>query len=148
MLFFFIKGAHGNYTAVDDVNISITKDQALTKTRLHIASSKEFSYEACLRRLEAQRLPREIQNDCGLAGNPLGYDEEEHFILIHSLIDFTSECMVRAAGALLHFLDKYQIGGPHLDAYGSQASHSIVFAIRSFSPEDLVGTWDKYFKKL
>ena len=91
-----------------------------------------------MRRLEAQRLPREVQHYVG-SERQLRYDEEEHYILIHSLIDFTSECMVRAAGALLNFLDKYQIGGPNLDAHGSQASRSIVFAIRSFFPEDLVG---------
>ena len=92
-----------------------------------------------MRRLEAQRLPREVQHPNGLERQPLSYDEEEHYILIHSLIDFSSECMVRAAGALLNFLDKYQIGGPNLDAYGSQAPRSIVFAIRSFIPENLVG---------
>jgi DNA mismatch repair protein MSH5 len=46
--------------------------------------------------------------------------------------------MVRAAGALLNFLDKYRIGGPDLDSRSSQASNSLVFAIRTFSPKDIV----------
>ena len=103
-------------------------------------SAKEFSYQSCLRRLEEQRLPSEIHRVVvAVDEQPLVYNEEEHYIRIRSLIDFSSECMVRAAGALLNFLDKYQIGGPNLDVQGSQQTSSLVFAIRPFFPEDLVG---------
>ena len=141
MLYFpIIEDCHSNYSICDRKNHSTTKDHALRSTRLHIRSAKEFSYQSCLRRLEEQRLPSEIHRVVAADEQPRIYNEEEHYIRIRSLVDFSSECMVRAAGALLNFLDKYQIGGPNLDVQGSQQSSPLVFAIRPFFPEDLVGT--------
>ena len=141
LYFPFLANGHSNYSIYDRNNNSVTKDRALRSTRLHILSSKEFNYQACLRRLEEQRLPSEMHKNDGSQEQPQIYNQEEHYILIRSLIDFSSECMVRAAGALLNFLDKYQIGGPNLDARGSQTSGSLIFAIRSFFPEEYVGKY-------
>lgn len=125
-----------NFCENDKNSSIITKDQALRNTRLHVLGSKEFFHETCVRRLEEQHLPRESNQSM----NEEQTDEcaDSHYIFMHSLIDFSSECMVRAAGALLKFLDKFQIGGPNLDAPGSQYPRSLVLSIRPYNPEDTV----------
>ena len=64
--------------------------------QLCIQTGREFAPDACKQRLQALRLPEESKSQ----------DQTEHLLYITSLIPFSNEIMVRAAGALLRFLDK------------------------------------------
>lgn len=83
----------------------------------------DFALGSSRRRLMSLRLPGE--SDASL---------EDHHLMIHSLIDPLSEDMIRAAGALLKFLDKSQIGGLNLDGSGGVP----ILAIKHFTPKDIV----------
>ena len=60
-------------------------------------SGKNFSTPACRRRVLNIVLPQEVDPDSGCSIR----SEEEHGILIGSLIDLTSNAGVRAVGGLL-----------------------------------------------
>ena len=53
-----------------------------------------------MRRVMNLRLPSESESS----------SETEHRVFMSGLIDFNLECVVRAAGALLHFLDEFGVG--------------------------------------
>jgi hypothetical protein len=49
-----------------------------------------------------------------LPGQPDALSESDHRVYISGLIDFNLECVVRAVGALLHYLDEFGIGVANL----------------------------------
>lgn len=97
--------------------------EPLKNIKLHILAGKEFSASTCLRRLTGQRLPCEAAEATST----------DHRVLISSLIDFASPCTIRAAGALLRFLDKFQIGGE------SNGLGFPIFTINQFKLESVLG---------
>jgi len=68
-------------------------------SQLFLLNGKEFSPELCKQRILSLKIPYEPKNN----------SPEDHFLFISSLIPFRNENMVRAAGALLKFLDKSAI---------------------------------------
>ena len=58
----------------------------------------------CMRRVMNLRLP----------GEPEAISDTDHRVFMSGLVDFNLECVVRAAGALLHFLDEFGIGVENL----------------------------------
>ena len=85
---------------------------------------KDFGLESCRRRVFSQKLPGESDNQT----------VEDHHLMVHSLINPMNECMIRACGALLKYLDKNQIGG--LDLEGGNGAP--ILAIKPFTPEEVV----------
>jgi len=73
--------------------------------QLFVQTGREFAPDSCRSRLQALKLP----------GEPKTHDAKEHLLYITSLIPFNNEIMVRAAGALLKFLDKSSIELLQLD---------------------------------
>ena len=69
---------------------------------VHVLRGKDFAPDPCKSRLLRQRLPEE----------PPGRSDKEHLLYIQSLLPFSNDKMVRAAGALLMFLDE------HASSYG------------------------------
>jgi hypothetical protein len=49
-----------------------------------------------------------------LPGEPEAISDTDHRVFMSGLVDFNLECVVRAAGALLHFLDEFGIGVTNL----------------------------------
>jgi len=66
------------------------------RPNLFIQPGREFAPDPCKHRLRELRLPDE----------PKSSSDEEHRFFLQSLIPFANIAMVRAAGALLKFLDK------------------------------------------
>jgi hypothetical protein len=66
------------------------------RPNLFIEPGKEFAPDPCKRRLQEIRLPDE----------PKSNNDIEHLHYVTSLIPFSNLVMVRAAGALMKFLDK------------------------------------------
>ncbi|XP_064476724.1 mutS protein homolog 5-like [Ornithodoros turicata] len=64
---------------------------------VHVLPNKDFSYEAGRHRLLYLRLPEVPKN----------LSEETRFVYMSSLVDLNAISMVRAAGGLLNFLDKW-----------------------------------------
>ncbi len=89
-----------------------------------VLPSKEFGLDSGKRRILSQKLPGESDKQ----------SSEDHHLLIHSLINHQSECMIRACGALLKYLDRSQVAGPNLEGGGGAP----VLAIRQFTPQDIV----------
>ena len=58
-----------------------------------------------------------------LPGQPDASTESDHRVYISGLIDFNLECVVRAAGALLHYLDEFGIGVANLVKNVEVAKH-------------------------
>ncbi len=87
--------------------------------------------DAAKRRLMSQTLPGEGRNRTS----------EDHQLLVNSLVDPTSENMIRSAGALLKYLDKNAIGGLNLevgDGDGCGGCGVPILAIRPYTPQDVV----------
>ena len=88
-----------------------------------VLPSNYFSLESSRRRVFSQKLPGENQ----FTGS------EDHYLMIHSLINPTCEFMIRACGALLKYLDKHNIGGMNLDCGGVP-----ILAIKTYTPTEVV----------
>ena len=58
---------------------------------------------------------------------------EDHHLKIHSIINQTSDNMIRACGALLKYLDKNRVGGFNLESGGVP-----ILAVKQFTPQDIV----------
>jgi hypothetical protein len=52
-----------------------------------------------------------------LPGEPEVISDTDHRVFMSGLVDFNLECVVRAAGALLHFLDEFGIGVTNLVSF-------------------------------
>jgi hypothetical protein len=52
-----------------------------------------------------------------LPGEPEAISDTDHRVFMSGLVDFNLECVVRAAGALLHFLDEFGIGVTNLVSF-------------------------------
>jgi hypothetical protein len=52
-----------------------------------------------------------------LPGEPEAISDTDHRVFMSGLVDFNLECVVRAAGALLHFLDEFGIGVENLVSF-------------------------------
>lgn len=99
-----------------------TRDNCMRHSELLQLPSQDYNYANCERRLLSQRLPG-------------SRDADDHHLLIHGLVDASCEAMVRAAGALLRYLDKNKVNGPDLD-HGSGGPP--ILAIRQWTPEQVV----------
>ncbi|CAG7833064.1 unnamed protein product [Allacma fusca] len=93
--------------------------------QLITVAAKEFAPDPCKARVKAQRLPREGDS----------VDSSNHLIFVTSLISFKNMCMVRAAGALLSFMDK---NGLSLFNLRMKDGRVHVEDIRTFQLDDLV----------
>jgi hypothetical protein len=80
------------------------------RPELFIQTGREFAPDSCKQRLQSLKL----------LGAPRTSDTREQLLYITSLIPFTNEIMVRAAGALLKFLDKSAIEILQLDLVDGQ----------------------------
>ncbi len=109
-----------------------------------ISRGKCFGFRSCQRRIVNIRLPRETANVDEMGR--LHFSEEEHMLLINSLVDLNSESGVRATGALLKFMDANRAGvALNLDA---PDSNCMVMEIKSLCLEDVVNIDETTFTAL
>ena len=79
----------------------VTRESSLRAVELVETGAKDFAQAACKRRILALRLPQEGAMDRGREVTDDGGADDHHFVLINSLVNLTSECGVRATGALI-----------------------------------------------
>lgn len=97
-------------------SLQAQEKQPRSCSHLFLCHSKLFSPEACKRRLLAVKLPCEPKNN----------SDDEHELFISSLLPFRHERTIRAAGALLQYLDKH---GRELFQIGSDSGKVPVLSI-------------------
>ena len=119
---------------------STSQDSALRNTELHLLFGKNFSHPACRRRLLNVVLPQEVDPE----SDRVARSEDEHVLLIGSLIDLNSNAGVRAAGALLQFADANRIGAVNVDGGGG----CLVLEIRPLSIDTVVAVDETTFTAL
>ena len=119
---------------------STTQDSALRNTELHLLFGKSFSHPACRRRLLNVVLPQEVDPE----SDRVERSEDEHALLIGSLVDLNSNTGVRAAGALLQFADANRIGAVNVDGAGG----CLVLEIRPLSIDTVVAIDETTFTAL
>ena len=119
---------------------STSQDSALRNTELHLLFGKNFSHPACRRRLLNVVLPQEVDPE----SDRVARSEDEHALLIGSLVDLNSNAGVRAAGALLQFADAHRIGAVNVDGGGG----CLVLEIRPLSIDNVVAVDETTFTAL
>ena len=119
---------------------STSADSALRNTELHLLFGKKFSQAACRRRLLNVVLPQEVDP----ATDRVARSEDEHALLIGSLVDLNSGAGVKAAGALLQFADANRVGAVNVDDGGG----CLVLEIRPLSIDTVVALDETTFTAL
>ena len=120
---------------------STSADSALRNTELHLLFGKNFSAAACRRRLLNVVLPQEVDP---ATDRVMARSEDEHALLIGSLVDLNSGAGVRAAGALLQFADANRVGAVNVDGGGG----CLVLEIRPLSIDTVVALDETTFTAL
>ena len=113
------------------------QDSALRETLLETLPASEFALESCKRRLLQLRLPQEDPNT----------SEEAHFVFLNGVINLQGKnaSCVRAAGAVLKYVDRRNVLGRDLDGNGQ---NSTVLTIRPLIIEDVLTVDEATFAAL
>ncbi|XP_042899005.1 mutS protein homolog 5 isoform X1 [Parasteatoda tepidariorum] len=102
------------------------------RNKLHLLPNIDFALEASKHRLQTLQL----------LNAPKNMNDFERKIHLSSLIDFTSSCMVKAAGGLLKFLDKNTFG------LSLENSSSSVSGISALSLKNILNIDDNSYRAL
>ncbi|XP_026319571.1 mutS protein homolog 5-like [Hyposmocoma kahamanoa] len=90
-----LEGKQGTFASVTRKTVFETGNDTEGRCRLIFLSSKEYSFEACKRRIYSLSLPHE----------PHHCTEEERIVFLRTVIDFNQTQTVHALGMLLKYLD-------------------------------------------
>ena len=148
----FVKDLFNDEETVCDNQSSVTNPESAvslgSSLRIVLRPSREFSLKHCERRLRSISIPGKKPQS-----------EQERDILLSAFIDFNCDNMVRAAGALLNYVDKnYRIVGsdePDVLFLGPLSLHPIlsldtatltslqIFSTSSQLSGSTAGSWNK-----